>query len=108
MSKLTWALGLAIGAVGLMGTTSEAQAGGHFGISYTGNNYGIGYSNYPPPVVVRSAPVIVQPDCHYHVYFRDCGYGPWRLQGTYHNHHRAHHVAQSLRYQGLQARVNHH
>jgi hypothetical protein len=60
---------------------------------------------------VYAAPVYGRPvyhDRHYDVFYRECHRSPWRLYGTFHNHHRAHEVSERLGYRGFQSRVAHH
>jgi hypothetical protein len=42
---------------------------------------------------------------HYAVIYRTYEYGPWRVFAVFHSQRAAHHTAESLRFQGFNARV---
>jgi hypothetical protein len=44
---------------------------------------------------------------HHAVIYRTYGFGPWRVYAVFHSQRAAHHTAESLRFQGFNARVVH-
>lgn len=127
LRKSIFTLALVAGLAGVLAFTPKAAAQ-NFGIGYTNGNdtalgIRIGSPNYYPPVIGYPAgpyapayrypsrsyyPPVVRNNHHYHVYYRTCLAEPWRLYGTYFNHHRAHQIEDYLEARGYNARIAHH